>query len=261
VPTIGGVDIAVTETGTGPAFLWGHGFTGSVAQEDVGRLLDWKRLGTHAHLVRWDAPGHGRSTGTRDPDDYRWDRIGDALLDLADALGVERFVAGGVSMGAATALHAAVRAPARVIGLVLVLPPTAYETRAAQVDDYTTGAERVEREGVEAYVRVVDAKPQPGILTGAAVAVPYETAVPAELLPAALRGAARSDLPAPEQVRAVTAPVLILAWDTDPGHPLSTAERLAELLPDAELVIARRLRDVVPWTDRVAAFLDEHARG
>jgi pimeloyl-ACP methyl ester carboxylesterase len=259
VPTIGGVDIAVTETGTGPAFFWGHGFAGSVAQDDATRILDWSRLALHARVVRWDAPGHGRSTGTQDPDDYRWGRIGEALVELAGALGADRFVAGGVSMGAAIALHAAVLAPARVTALVLVLPPTAYETRAEQSDDYRHGADLVEREGVDAYVRVVDAKPQPEILAGP-VAFHFDPAISAALLPAALRGAARSDLPLPEQLRTITTPTLILAWDTDPGHPLSTAERLAELLPDAQLVIARRLRDVVRWTDRVTAFLDEHAR-
>jgi pimeloyl-ACP methyl ester carboxylesterase len=52
-------------------------------------------------------------------------------------------------MGAAVALHAAAQAPERVAGLVLVLPPTAYDTRAAQAADYLAGASLVEREGVE----------------------------------------------------------------------------------------------------------------
>jgi hypothetical protein len=75
------------------------------------------------------------------------------------------------------------------------------------------------------------------------------------LLPAALRGAAASDLPEEDLVRAVAAPALLLAWDTDPGHPISTAERLVELLPNAELHVARRLRDVGTWTDRLESFL------
>ena len=79
--------------------------------------------------------------------------------------------------------------------------------------------------------------------------------VPERLLPAVLRGAGASDLPSPERVRSIAAPALLLAWDTDPGHPLSTAEQLAELLPDAELEVARRLQDVIAWTDRVEAFL------
>ena len=70
-----------------------------------------------------------------------------------------------------------------------------------------------------------------------------------------LRGAGASDLPSPDAVRAIAVPALILAWDTDPGHPLATAERLAELLPDAELHVARRLRDISGWTRLVDGFV------
>jgi hypothetical protein len=70
-----------------------------------------------------------------------------------------------------------------------------------------------------------------------------------------LRGAGASDLPAPDVVRGLAAPALILAWETDPGHPLATAERLAELLPDADLHVARRLRDVTSWTRLADGFL------
>ena len=46
----------------------------------------------------------------------------DDVLALCDALGVDRFVAGGISMGAAVALRIAARHPERVRGLVLVRP-------------------------------------------------------------------------------------------------------------------------------------------
>jgi hypothetical protein len=39
-------------------------------------------------------------------------------------------------------------------------------------------------------------------------------------------------------------------------HPRTTAERLADLLPQAEVVIAPTLRDVLGWSGRVLEFLD-----
>jgi hypothetical protein len=42
----------------------------------------------------------------------------------------------------------------------------------------------------------------------------------------------------------------------DPGHPLSTAELLAETLPGAELHVAEHLADVLRWTERVEELLD-----
>jgi pimeloyl-ACP methyl ester carboxylesterase len=50
-------------------------------------------------------------------------------------------------------------------------------------------------------------------------------------------------------------PTLILAWDTDPGHPVSTAERLHQLLSKSDLHVATTMPDVRAWPERVATFL------
>jgi pimeloyl-ACP methyl ester carboxylesterase len=71
--------------------------------------------------------------------------------------------------------------------------------------------------------------------------------VPDALLPSVFRGAALSDLPAPEAVARIEIPTTILAWVDDPGHPLSTAESLAALLPQATLTVARTPDDVETW--------------
>ena len=187
------------------------------------------------------------STGTADPADYHWRELARDLVALADALGIGRFVAGGDSMGAATALHTAVDAPDRVVGLLLVLPPTAWETRTET--EYTHAADTVEQHGVDAYVEEWNARPVPKILEPIAEIYQFTPAVPAELFPSALAAPPASDLPSPGQVQAITVPSLILAWDTDPGHPLSTAERLHELLPASELHVAHELADIGPWTE------------
>jgi pimeloyl-ACP methyl ester carboxylesterase len=253
------VELAVSDSGTGTPLFWGHGFASSREQETNGALLDFGELARRHRVVRWDARGHGDSGGGLDPAEYTWDNLGRDLLALADAMRVPRFVASGVSMGTATALHAAALAPERVFGLVLVLPPTAYETRAAQAGEYRLGADLVEREGVDRYVERANAEPAPEILRAFASGYEFMPAVTPERLPAVLRGAGASDLPAPAVVRELTVPALILAWDTDPDHPLATAERLAELLPDAELHVARRLRDVTRWTRLVDGFVSGRA--
>ena len=50
-------------------------------------------------------------------------------------------------------------------------------------------------------------------------------------------------------------PALILAWRGDPSHPLSTAERLAELLPNAELHVADSDDDIRAWPVRIREYL------
>jgi pimeloyl-ACP methyl ester carboxylesterase len=259
VPTIRDVELALTDRGSGPAFFWGHGLTGSTAQDGRNSMFDWDRLARRRRILRWDARGHGESAGTLAVDEYRWDNLALDLLALADVLGVERFVAGGVSMGAATALHAAVAAPERIDALVLVLAPTAYETRADQAKQYRDGAALIEKRGVGAYVARASAEPVPDILRSVADLYRFVPAVEETRLPAVLRGAAASDLPSPDAVRRVSQPALLLAWETDRGHPVSTSQRLVELLPHAELVVARRLRELASWTDRVESFLDSVA--
>lgn len=60
-----------------------HGLTSSRARDrvldlDLGRGLSGTRL------LRYDARGHGFSTGRAVPDDYRWPNLADDLLRLLD---------------------------------------------------------------------------------------------------------------------------------------------------------------------------------
>jgi 3-oxoadipate enol-lactonase len=256
VPNVRGVDIAVSDEGEGLPFFWGHGLVSSMEQEDRFLVMDWARLARRYRVIRWDARGHGLSGGAPMPDDYRWDNLGRDLIALADSLGIDQFVAGGASMGAATALHAAVQAPGRVIALVLMLAPTAYGTRDEQADLYRAAAVLVERLGMETYLQQLSNLPAPGILADFSDRFSPVPQVSEQLLPSVLRGAANSDLPPEEVVRRVTAPTLLLPWVSDDGHPLSTSERLLELLPRVQIHVAHHLRDVATWTDRIDTFLD-----
>jgi pimeloyl-ACP methyl ester carboxylesterase len=79
--------------------------------------------------------------------------------------------------------------------------------------------------------------------------------VPRDLLPSVLRGAADSDLPDDTALRTLGVPALVLSWEGDPGHPVATGERLAELVPGARLETAATLAEVRAWGDRAATFL------
>jgi pimeloyl-ACP methyl ester carboxylesterase len=149
-----------------------------------------------------------------------------------------------------------VREPARFDRLALVIPPTAWETRAAQAEQYEASARYVEQAGKAAWLVVAGEGPRPAVFADLPP-FPFTADISEELLPFVLRGAAASDLPSPEDVATIAPPTLVLAWAGDPGHPVSTAERLVELLPDAELHVATRIRDVLGWPTRVAAFLDQ----
>lgn len=250
-------DIAWERSGNGPDVVWGHGLTQSRELEDRRPFVEWAEI--PARVLRYDARGHGRSESTPNPDAYGWDQLALDQLALADAVGLDRYVAGGASMGAATALHAAVAAPDRIRALVLVIPPTGWETRAEQIAVYEQGAAIVEEHGVEPLIRAGAALPPPDPLADSAE---YRTLRAAALrswdpqrLAHAMRGATRAQLPTREEITTIGCPCLVLAWSGDPGHPVSTADELGRLVPHADVRIAARPEELAEWTRAVDRFL------
>jgi 3-oxoadipate enol-lactonase len=115
---VGEVELAVAEAGEGgrPLLLL-HGFTG--AKEDFTDWLDWlSDLGWHA--VAPDHRGHGESSKPEGRDAYSLAILARDALRLADALGWDRFVLLGHSMGGYVAQRVTFESPARLAGLVLM---------------------------------------------------------------------------------------------------------------------------------------------
>lgn len=253
------MDLHVERSGSGRPFVWGHGLTSSIAAERDSGAFRWEDV-AGLDVIRYDARSHGRSPVGSTPAEQVWSRLADDFLAVADdALGSSTapFVAGGASMGCATALYVALRAPARVEALVLVIPPTAWETRAAQADQYLASVGYLEAKGLDAFLAASASLPARPAWTEArrAVRQRHLAASDPAALALALRGAAESNLPPREEVATISVPTLILSWDDDPGHPVSTAEALASLIAGSELEVATSEADVQGWPARVGRFL------
>jgi pimeloyl-ACP methyl ester carboxylesterase len=253
MPVVRGAHLAQDRSGVGTPLIWGHGLTSSRALDGQVVPIDWDRLRTVADVTRYDARGHGLSDTTDDLADYGWDRLALDQLGLADSLGIGSYIAAGASMGTGTALHAAVVAPERVLGLVLVIPPTGWETRAAQREIYLARADVIENGDLDAVIAAARTIRPPDPF-----GEEWHDRFAANLRAAdrrrtahVLRGAATADLPSADAITRIAVPTLILAWSGDPGHPLSTAERLAGLIAGSRLVIARTPADLDTWTDEV----------
>lgn len=256
-----GTTLAVREKGEGPPLLWGHGLLASMTQEDELGVLECSAL-AGIRLIRYDARGHGRSAPCREAAALRWPELAADELALADALGLERTALGGVSMGAATALHAAVTAPERTTALVLVGPPTAWAGRVRQARLYGLGAAVVETLGTLAplgwlgRLRPWGRRADTLLDRMRRAALHHLPDADPGSVAAALRGASASDYPPAEALARLAVPAAIFAWPGDPIHPLETAQRLASLLPDAEIHVAEDLSSVGRWPDRVRSLLE-----
>ena len=96
--------------------LPGMGATASVLAPQIRAL---GALGYTTHVV--DLPGFGLAPALR-KEDARFSQLADLVVAATDALGVERAVYLGHSLGGGIALHIAMRRPALVGGLILLAP-------------------------------------------------------------------------------------------------------------------------------------------
>jgi len=234
-----------------------HALATSRAWEDAAGILDWSAVGrAGSRLVRYDTRGHGASTGDGETGHYTWPFLAEDLLAVADAVSPGRPVDGlGESTGCGTLLWAVLTAPERFRRLALVIPPTRGPARAEQAELYTAAAEMVEVLGIDSWRRMIDAAVPVPILEEGGWARTTGSGVRDELLPAVLRGAAASTFPDDEALGRIRQPTLILAWDTDPSHPLETAEHLAGVLPNSTLETAATPDVIRSWGAHVAEFL------
>ncbi|WP_406089379.1 alpha/beta fold hydrolase [Streptomyces sp. NBC_01013] len=184
-------------------------------------------------VVRWDLPGHGGTPASLFPAGGGIAELGLQVLRLADALGIERFAYGGISLGGAVGSWLAVHHPARITSLALVCSsarfgdPQAWRERAA----------RVRTEGIGPVAGTAAARWFTADFTGspAARAVladvrdvdPYAYAALCDALAAHdLRG----------ELARITAPTLVVAGRDDPATPVTHARELADSIPGSTLV-------------------------
>jgi pimeloyl-ACP methyl ester carboxylesterase len=231
--------------------------------DDQADIWQWDEIEKHARLVRYDARGHGNSDGSYDAKDYRWDRLAGDMLSVARSVSSDkqRYVLGGASMGCCTALEAALQAPDRVAGLVLVLPPTAWRTRAKQANIYRRQAWISGAFGATPYrllkylpadAHTDDARRRLSLTTARELAQANPLYVQA-----ALRGASQSDLPSKATLKELDMPTAIFSWRDDRTHPASTALLLADTLPNVQSLTISEPDETGDWTTKLCKFLDQ----
>ena len=236
-----------------------HGFTGAgSAWRGVSERLT--RRG-HAPATP-DLPGHGRRVGETDfglPEAYEAiERASAGPVDLA-----------GYSMGGRIALHFALARPAAVRRLVLESASPGLATgkeRSQRREDDAGLAERIVREGVEAFVDSWEKLP---LFATQSVSPPERLEEQRERrlrndarsLAAALTGLGTGSLPSLWGRLAEVGQRTLLLVGAEDRKFVSIAGRMAELLPDVELGVVPGCGHAVhfekpeAWVERVGDFL------
>ncbi len=248
--------------GEGPPITLLHGFTqsGRSWREVISKMpAGWK-------WIVPDLRGHGE-TQTRQGSPCSMDACMEDLLALWDDLGVERTHLAGYSMGGRLALHVAARRPDRVLSLLTIgahagLEEDAREGRRRGDEGL---AERIEKEGIEAFVDYWGALP---LFAGLERRGPsYVAQVRAERLQnhvaglaCSLRGMGAGTMePVWNELGQVTFPCAFVAGQQDHGY-VASARRLAATVRNGKFEIVPRAGHAVHQErpDAFARLLASH---
>lgn len=230
----GDVEYALAGAAAPPATLFLHGLAGSI--EDTRPLAS----GVAGRKVFLHLPGHGGSTG---PDPLGYDTLAAAATAVADHEHVDAAL--GISLGAATLLRVLSRTPDRFDRVVLYLPAVVDVPRRHEaVAPHRDLAERLAALDVPG---VADAllRTQPLAVRDARIAREWAERRAKELVAEGgdagrwlpLATAVPLDGEGLERLGSVRIPVLVVAQEGDPAHPVAAARRVAEALPSARLAV------------------------
>jgi len=236
-----------------------------VLANPLGTTLDvwdagWPRWVRDLRVLRYDHPGHGGSAGPAVGLDV--DALGRGVVDLLDALGIERASFCGLSLGGAVAMWLAATEPHRVAQLVLASTSARFGDPAA----WRGRARLVRRRGTEAIAdRVLGAWFTPAFTE----AHPGVVARFRSMLESTSDEgyAASCDALAAWDFRTrlgqIGAPTLVLGGAADPATPPAHAQLLAAGIPDARLELLRGCAHLanVEEPEAFSALVREHVLG
>jgi 3-oxoadipate enol-lactonase len=253
---VNGVNLAVEVHGEGPAVLFVHGYPldHTIWRDQIDALEGYRRIAPDLRgMGRSDAPdlGYGLSTYAAD------------LAALLDALGVERVVLCGLSMGGYIAFEFLRRWPERVRGVVLM--DTRAEADGAEARRGRDAAAATAREqGAGAVAEAMLPKLlAPGTLERSPETVERIRRMIAATPVAGIVGALAAMRDRPDSTDLLSTldsvPVLVLVGQEDALTPPDAARRMAGLIPRARLIQVAGAGHIPPVerpSDTTAALRD-----
>jgi pimeloyl-ACP methyl ester carboxylesterase len=247
--------------GNGLPVIFQHGLCG-----DARQTIEAFPQDPRFRRITIESRGHG-SSDAGDPTVFSVRTFASDLAAFIDTHRLAPIVVGGISMGAAIALHLAVHRPEIVQGLILARPAwIAASAPANNIPNALVGrllAELSQEEARKAFeaseiarLLVEKAPDNLASLRGFFSREPQATT-------AALLQAIAADGPgvSEEDLRNLKIPTLVIGHDIDYIHPLSYAEAISQLIPRSQLVpiTAKALSKATYLQDfrtAVASFLE-----
>lgn len=244
-----GVTVHLRDEGAkdAPAIVLLHG-----SNSDLHTWDAWADALKQTHrVIRFDQVGHGL-TGADPSSDYSRANYVEDIREVADALGVERFVLGGNSMGGKHALAFASAYPDRLTGLVLVDAsggPIPDDDKDDDEDSGNIGFAIARTPGINKIAEQIT--PRSLIAQSLDQSVSIKSVVddamidrywellryPGNRAATMARFSSEYDPLTEEEIAAITVPALIQWGDEDRLIPVSAGKWLDAIMPESKLVI------------------------
>lgn len=213
--------------GRGTPFFFQHGLGANLQQprELLKNLIP-------AQVISMDFRGHGKSLFTG-IDDISFDKYADDLIALANELGIEKAIFGGISMGSGVALNVALRYPERVIALILVRPAWLDQPNPENLQIFKKLSLLIKQKKPGMFVNSAEFKALKNISEGAAQSVLSQLTREQSEHTADVFSKLIDDSPFrnPDGLKFITAPSLVLSGSDDPLHPSEFGAIIAKHLP------------------------------
>jgi pimeloyl-ACP methyl ester carboxylesterase len=255
-------NLRVLDSGAGYPVIFQHGLGGDGAQvaENFPDQPAYRR-------VTIECRGQGASSaGALRP--FSIAMFADDVLAAADACSLDRFIVGGISMGAAIALRLAALYPDRIAGLILARPAWLFESGPSNMRPYAEVAETLRTFPRETARLRFAASPTARLLE---IEAPDNLASllrffdrPDTILTASLLADIASDGAGISAAQAVSldAPTLVIGHDIDYAHPLAYARTLAAAIPGARFVqispkATKKQKHVAEFRAAIDSFLTD----
>lgn len=211
-------------------------------------------------VLAMDMLGHGDSDRPTDKRLYSMELYGRHVVEALDALGVDKAVIGGTSLGANIALEVAVQSPERVHGLILDMPVLEdSQTFWAMVIGPTLAVFTLGQPVLRALSAVARRVPRGNFLRD--ILLDWLRPDPRPSRHVLLGLVYGRKAPTPPDRRSITAPTLVIAHQRDYSHAISDAYDLVGELQNARLVRAKSIVELRArperLTEEILRFLGE----
>jgi 3-oxoadipate enol-lactonase len=187
-------------------------------------------------VLRYDTRGHGKTEASRGP--YSLEMLAEDALELLRALGIEKTIFMGISMGGMIGQMLALIAPEKLSGLILCDTASRIPEEARSV--WSDRIEAVQKKGMECQVKPTIERwftphfrhKRPEVVQR------VESMIRATNVDGYIGCAhAIRALDLTEKIGGIRVPTLIVVGEEDPGTPVFASEEIQQRIKGSELVV------------------------